>query len=106
MTAATVAEGLALLDHEPRPGFLILDLMLPDGEGEAVLRKVRALNLDTCVAITSGLCDPTRISAVSKLKPEALLQKPINLEGLFQVFESAMAVPVGESPTSLGGITA
>jgi DNA-binding NtrC family response regulator len=90
LTASTVAEGLALLDHDPRPGFLILDLMLPDGEGEAVLKKVRRLNLSTCVAITSGMCDPVRLGAVSAMKPEAVLQKPIDLDGLFQVFESAM----------------
>src|SRR4051812_16506175 len=52
--AATVAEGLAQLD--PPPDCIILDLDLPDGPGEAVLRRVREANLWTRVTITTG-CD-------------------------------------------------
>jgi two-component system KDP operon response regulator KdpE len=43
LEAASIAEGLALLD--PPPDCIILDLMLPDGDGETVLRKVRAEGL-------------------------------------------------------------
>ena len=38
--AETVAEGLAQLD--PPPDVIVLDLMLPDGDGEEVLREVRS----------------------------------------------------------------
>src|SRR5687767_618871 len=37
----TIAEGMALLDRDPPPDGLLLDLDLPDGRGETVLRKVR-----------------------------------------------------------------
>jgi DNA-binding response OmpR family regulator len=38
--AATVAGGLAALD--PPPDCVVLDLNLPDGDGEAILRTIRA----------------------------------------------------------------
>ena len=50
--ASTVAEGLAMLD--PAPDFLILDLSLPDGNGSAILQRIREANLKTRVAVTTG----------------------------------------------------
>ena len=58
-SAMTVSGGLALLDL--RPDAVILDLMLPDGDGMEVLRKVRAEKLETKVAVTTGIED--RVSA-------------------------------------------
>jgi DNA-binding response OmpR family regulator len=51
-TAATVAEALDLLD--PAPACAMLDLRLPDGGGETVLREIRARALRTRVAVFSG----------------------------------------------------
>src|SRR4051794_3761034 len=47
--ASTVAAGLAGL--VPSPHCVILDLMLPDGGGEAILREVRANHPRTMVAV-------------------------------------------------------
>src|SRR4051812_30458119 len=47
VAASTVAEGRAALEHPP--DFLILDLGLPDGGGEAILRAVRDAGLRTRV---------------------------------------------------------
>ncbi|MEO6809838.1 MAG: response regulator [Isosphaeraceae bacterium] len=85
LEATTIAEGLARLD--PPPECLVLDLMLPDGDGETILRKVRDDCLPTRVVVNTGTHDPDRLSAVSELKPEALLQKPIDIEQLCQVCE-------------------
>jgi len=74
-TAATVADGFCLLD--PAPDYLILDLMLPDGDGADLLRWVRSTKLPTRVAVTTGLCDPDRLEALSALKPDGLLSKPV-----------------------------
>jgi CheY-like chemotaxis protein len=65
--ASTVAEGLASLD--PPPDYLILDLSLPDGGGEAILRRVRDADLKTRVAVTTGTDDPARLRRVARLKP-------------------------------------
>lgn len=77
--AATVAEGLDQLHRGPAPRCLILDLNLPDGHGEAILRTVRAGGLAIRVAVCSGVDDPRRIAGVLALQPEALLAKPIDL---------------------------
>jgi DNA-binding response OmpR family regulator len=78
--AATVAEGLKLLD--PPPECMILDLDLPDGPGEGILRMIREANLPTRVMITTGCGDLARLNAVASFKPEALLQKPVHVEEL------------------------
>jgi two-component system OmpR family response regulator len=80
-TAATVAEGLEALD--PPPDCVVLDLKLPDGDGEAILRKIRAVGLPTrVVVVTAGVSDPDRWAEVARLRPEAVLQKPIEAEVL------------------------
>jgi len=77
-SASTVAGGLDLLDLRPRA--LILDLMLPDGDGLAVLRRVRAENLPTRVAVTTGVHDDDRLEAVRRLRPDGLIRKPVDLD--------------------------
>jgi CheY-like chemotaxis protein len=78
--AATVAEGLDRLD--PPPDCLVLDLRLPDGTGATILRTVREADLPTRVVITTAGCDAERMREVSDLKPDAILQKPLDSEGL------------------------
>jgi DNA-binding response OmpR family regulator len=77
--AGTEVQALACLDSEPEPCCLILDLMLPDGDGSAVLKKVRAKGLRTRVAVCSGTVDLALTRAVSLLKPDAMIPKPIHL---------------------------
>jgi two-component system response regulator PilR (NtrC family) len=89
VTAGTVAEALALLD--PAPQCVILDLRLPDGGGEAVLREIRARSLRTRVAICSGVDDPKRLATVRGLNPELMLWKPIELAPVFRLCASARA---------------
>ena len=51
--ASTVAEALPLLKE--RPDWVILDLMLPDEEGTALLRVIRAGNLPIRVVVDDGV---------------------------------------------------
>ena len=87
--AGTVAEGLAKLD--PAPDFLILDLSLPDGNGSAILHRVREANLKTRVAVTTGESNVARIRAVRLLRPEAIFLKPIDFFGVCREGELAKA---------------
>jgi DNA-binding NarL/FixJ family response regulator len=84
LEAATIAEGVAQLD--PAPDCIVLDLVLPDGKGEAILRKIRVEQLQVCdqtrVVVNTGLDDPARLSEVSYLRPNAVLQKPVDPERL------------------------
>src|SRR4051812_23653435 len=52
-TAASVLEGLASLEQPP--DCLVLDLILPDGDGMDVLQRVRSQGLPTRVVVMTSL---------------------------------------------------
>jgi CheY-like chemotaxis protein len=85
-TARSVDEGLALLETEPEPCCLLLDLDLPDGHGETVLERVREKNLRTRVVVSTGSMDQARLTLVAGLKPDALLTKPITMNDVWHDF--------------------
>ena len=82
-SAMTVSGGLALLGL--KPDAIVLDLMLPDGDGAAVLRKVRSERLPIKVAVTTGVDDGERLDEIRRLAPDALLRKPMDLKDLLQI---------------------
>lgn len=90
--AATLAEASAALD--PPPDGIILDLVLPDGRGEAVLQKVREERLPVrFVAVVTGVTDSHRLREVLRLGPDLLLIKPFDPEVLVRLCESELRVP-------------
>ena len=92
--AGTLAEGMASL--KPPPDCLVLDLMLPDGPGEEILRKVRAEGIRIgVVVVTTGLSDPARLGEVAKLGPVILIQKPIDLEVVGRLCDSEVRAHPG-----------
>jgi DNA-binding response OmpR family regulator len=80
--ATTAAEGRASLD--PPPDHLLLDLLLPDQGGEAILRKIRDGNLKTRVAVTTAANDPLLLSEVRAMQPEAVFKKPVEVADVWQ----------------------
>ncbi|QDV35301.1 response regulator [Tautonia plasticadhaerens] len=82
LSAMTVEEGLSRLGDGP--GFLVLDLMLPDGDGGTILEKVRTDGLPIRVVVTTGVCDPARMGAIAALRPDLVLSKPFDLDDLLR----------------------
>jgi two-component system KDP operon response regulator KdpE len=80
--ATTIADALAYV--EQRPNCVVLDLMLPDGDGTVILAKIRAENLPIRVAVTTGSNDSIRLNKVLNLKPDVLLTKPVDLRQLLE----------------------
>jgi CheY-like chemotaxis protein len=80
----TVADGVAMLAS--RPDYIVLDLMLPDGDGADVLRRVRELDraagAPPRVIVTTAVNDEARLREVLALQPHRLLKKPIDLVDL------------------------
>ena len=99
--AASIAEGLELLDQEP--DCLVLDLMLPDGDGESVLRAVRERHLRTRVVVATGTGDEGRLDAVRGLRPDAILRKPLKVDELCVACESDRAEPGSGRGSGRGG---
>ena len=83
--ANTVAEAMDSLN--PPPHCILLDLMLPDGAGEEILRKVREEDIPSKVAVCTGVDDPVRLAMVKGMDPHALFQKPIDFDEVCRAFE-------------------
>jgi two-component system, response regulator RegA len=80
--AASLADAMAAIDSAP--DVVILDLMLPDGNGEAVLERARQSKLPSRIIVTTGASDQNRLAAVQRLGPDALLMKPIDFQELYR----------------------
>jgi DNA-binding response OmpR family regulator len=80
--AQTLCQARQLLGSQPV--YVFLDLMLPDGDGAALLEDVRRSGLKTCVAIITGTSDPEHLRRVKRLAPDMILHKPVDF---FQLLE-------------------
>src|SRR5688572_18987105 len=60
--AGTLAE--AMNEVKEQPDFILLDLMLPDGDGAEVLQRVREQKLQSRVTVVTGTNDPDRLREV------------------------------------------
>ena len=79
-TATTVAAAMGKLDAGVT--HVLLDLMLPDGDGADVLKHIRDARLPIAVTVTTGLSDQMRLEEVRRFSPEGILVKPIDLNRL------------------------
>ena len=80
LNAATLTEGQALLADSP--DCVILDLMLPDGNGSELLSYVRSHHLPINVIVTTGAIDwATRLSPPNAT-PDVIFPKPVDYRQL------------------------
>jgi DNA-binding response OmpR family regulator len=93
-SAGTLSEAMAFLDHGLEPDCMVLDLTLPDGDGEEILRKIRTDGLKTRVAVCTGVHDTATLNRVRSMNPQGLLAKPIDLAELEKVCDSR-TLPLG-----------
>jgi DNA-binding response OmpR family regulator len=77
--APTLREGMLALGR--KPAALILDLMLPDGNGMEILRRIRQEKLPIRVAVLTG-ADRPMVEEANRLQPDALFMKPVDLTRL------------------------
>jgi DNA-binding NarL/FixJ family response regulator len=95
--AATIAEGLSKLSttwsqsragadhgHRTDPDCAILDLNLPDGPGTELLAQIRAQKIPIPVAVATGSCDARLLDETTRLAPDLLMFKPIDVDVLLQ----------------------
>ncbi len=83
--ASTIADALKLLNDEI--SVVVLDLMLPDGDGQIVLKIIRERGLTPRVFVTTAVSDPERLHELAALAPDVILQKPIDLPRLLGLMQ-------------------
>ena len=81
--AQTLADGLEQI-RSNTPDSVVLDLMLPDGNGAALLEYVRAAHPKVRVIVTTGVLDPQLLDQARAFGPVCLLQKTITMATLLQ----------------------
>jgi DNA-binding response OmpR family regulator len=89
ITAACLSEGVYLLDEDP--DWIFLDLMLPDGDGEDLLRVMRVHDHPSQVVVTTAVSDPVRLAEVQALDPAFMLQKPIDWDVVCRLCEAPLS---------------
>ncbi len=80
--------ALAKLDTHPE--IVLLDIMLPDGLGIAVLQEIRTRRLPMRVAILTGVQDPQEIAELTDYEPDAIFSKPLNLNALTEWMQTGV----------------
>ena len=65
-----------------KPDVIVLDLMLPDGSGVEVLRRVRTAQLPARVAVITATSDPRLLNEAKSLRPDAFFPKPLDWQEL------------------------
>src|SRR5882672_6576752 len=83
--ASTLAEARPLLRTSPT--HVLIDLMLPDGDGATLLQTIRDEKLPIWAGVITGVSDPDRIDALKPLNPGFLLRKPIDLDVLLRALK-------------------
>lgn len=86
-SADTVAEGLRLLD--PLPFCVIVDLLLPDGNGTAILSKIQESGQRTSViVVATATSDVEVLGRAATYSPNLLIKKPFDWEVLWRYCDS------------------
>lgn len=90
-SAYTLKEANQRLSSTSSPALIVLDLMLPDGGGETILRRVREEHRPSFVAVVSGTGDIDYLESVETMRPDALLSKPVHIDLILQAYHVAQS---------------
>jgi DNA-binding response OmpR family regulator len=82
IVASTLGEAMRKIDSSIDA--VILDLMLPDGDGDHLLAHIRKSKLPVRVLVTTAVSDGVRMDQLKALRPERVFKKPIDLEELLR----------------------
>lgn len=85
LPASSVAEGMGLLAQNPN--CIILDLMLPDGNGAEILAHVRNNQLPMRIVVTTGAIEWQKMLNASPTPPDLILQKPVDFKEILRWLE-------------------
>jgi two-component system response regulator AtoC len=81
---------IARLSSERLPSVILLDVLLPDGDGIEVIGKMRSMGLNVPVIMLSGAGDVRTVVEAMKLGALDFLQKPFDDSALDEAVENAV----------------
>ena len=87
VAAGSVSSAMSQLATEP--AVMILDLMLPDGNGSEVLEHIRRAGLPIRVAVVTGTADWRSMIDETRLRPDAVFVKPLDFNQLVRWIDGA-----------------
>ncbi len=85
---------------EHRFDAVVLDAVMPDVQGEDVLRKLRDTQPELPVVLVTGFGDEATLRRFERLGVKALLRKPYESEALVERVALALSEPPEDSPAS------
>ena len=90
--AASGEDALRVLEQDPPPDLVILDMNMPGLGGPGTLPRLRALHPGLAVLVATGRADEAARDLVRAYPPAALMAKPFSLKELRQAIQ-AQALP-------------
>jgi DNA-binding response OmpR family regulator len=95
--ARTLVEGRSQLANSP--DLVILDLVLPDGDGLDLLERMRRLNSPARVMVLTASTDPDHTRRITRLKPARYFRKPLNFFQLLDAIrQEVLLIPAPARP--------
>ncbi|MEM8757951.1 MAG: response regulator [Planctomycetota bacterium] len=90
---------------EFRPHLIVLDYMLPDINGDAVCRRLRANDelASTKVIFISGVIEPAEVDKLLSAGADAFLQKPFDIDQLTRTIEGLLDLPAAGAAAGSNG---
>ena len=95
LTAVTLGKSAVEFARQHRPDLVLLDLHLPDIDGEEVLRRVRAdpATCDLPVIVLSADATARQLERLTAAGVSAYLTKPIAIRRLLAALDQALDGP-------------
>jgi DNA-binding response OmpR family regulator len=90
--APTIATALAALTR--KPPLIVLDLILPDGDGIDVLKAVRESGLKCHVAVVSAADNQELFERANALAANAVFTKPLHVGDFLNWISSIFTEPI------------
>ena len=87
IVAGSGREGIALLD-EAHPDAVFLDIVMPEVDGIAVLRRIRKTHPGLPVIVITGSASLKEIAEAKRLGVSDIIEKPFALKYLEQTLEN------------------
>lgn len=81
--STTLGDAMLMLRHH-RPDVVLLDLMLPDGDGARLLEHMHGQKMAGRVLVMTGLDDEAQLAKAMSLEPMGVLHKPVDLVRLME----------------------